>query len=212
MTARRTGTALTLFAGLALAVVACSGNAGTAAPTSGSPSAPPATEAAASQAPASFGLPGFSFALPSFTADTELEAMFPSEIGGEQLQVLSMTGSDFLGTGASGNELGPILTQLGKSPSDLSVAFGGTTQASVVAFRIKGVPADQFLNAYTQAAPQGAAITDASFGGKAVKKVVTPDSGSPTYLYLKGDVIWTVTGGSSAPSDALLNEAFSKLP
>jgi len=211
MTARRTGTALTLFVGAAFALAACGGSAATSAPTTGggaSSEAPTTTEEPGS----STGLPGFSFALPSFTADTDLEAKFPSEIGGEKLQILSMTGSDFLGSGASGNEIGPILSQLGKSPSDLSVAFGGTTQVSVIAFRIKGVPADQFLNAYIQSAPQGATISDASFGGKSVKKVVTTDQTSDTFIYLKDDVIWTVSGGTSAPSDAILNEAFSKLP
>ena len=211
MTARRTGAALTMFVGAAFAIAACSGSAATSAPTTagGTSSEPPTTTA---EPGSSTGLPGFSFALPSFTADTDLESKFPSEIGGEKLQILSMTGSDFLGSGASGNEIGPILSQLGKSPSDLSVAFGGTTQVSVIAFRIKGVPADQFLNAYIQSAPQGATISDASFGGKSVKKVVTSDSTSDTFIYLKDDVIWTVSGGSSAPSDAILNEAFSKLP
>lgn len=210
MTARRTGTAMTLVVGLALVVAACSGNAATSAPTSATATSVPSTQAPATEAPGSSGLPGFSFALPSFTADTELEALFPSEIGGQTLQVLSMTGTDFLGSGTAGNEIGPILTGLGKSPSDLSVAFGGTTDIAVIAFRIKGVPADQFLNAYTQQAPQGASITDTSLGGKSVKKVVTPDTPTATYLYLKNDVIWTVSG--NALTDALLNEAFSKLP
>jgi hypothetical protein len=202
MTARRTGTALSLLVGLALAVVACSGNAATTGPSTAAATEPSATEPSATEAPGTSGLPGFSFALPSFTADT----------AGEKLTVLSMTGSDFLGSGTAGNEIGPILTQLGKAPSDLSVAFGGTTSVSVIAFRIKGVPADQFLNAYTQSAPQGATITDTSLGGKSVKKVVSPDS-PDTYIYLKGDVIWTVGGsGTTAPTDALLNEAFSKLP
>ena len=210
MTARRTGAALTLSAGIALAIAACSGNAATSAPTTGAATQGPATEAPATEAPGSSGLPGFSFALPSFTADTELEAMFPDQIGGKTLQVLSMTGSDFLGSNPAGNEIAPILTQLGKTPSDLSVAFGGTEDLAVIAFRIKGVPADQFLNAYTQSAPQGATISDTSMGGKSIKKVVTPDSTTATYIYLKNDVIWTVSG--SALTDALLNEAFSKLP
>jgi hypothetical protein len=205
MTARRTGTGLALLVGAALLVVACSGAAGTTAPTT----LAAATEAPASEAAPASGLPGFSFALPSFTSDAELEAKFPKELGGETLQILSMSGSDFLGSGMSGNEIGPILQQLGKAPSDLSVAVGGTTSISVIAFRIKGVPADQFLNAYTSQAQQGAAITDASFGGKSVKKVVASGQ-DPVYLYLKDDVIWTV--GGSGPTDALLNEAFSKLP
>jgi hypothetical protein len=205
MTARRIGTVMSLFVGLALAVVACSGNAATSGPTSAA-----STEAPFTEAPGSSGLPGLSFALPSFTADTELEAMFPKEIGGKQLQVLSMTGSDFLGSNPAGGEIQPVLTQLGKSPSDLSVAFGSTEDIAIIAFRIKGVPADQFLTAYTQTAAQGATITDASYGGKSVKKVTTTDQPEATFLYLKNDVIWTVSG--SALTDALLNEAFSKLP
>jgi hypothetical protein len=208
MTARRTGTGLALLVGAALLVVACSGSAATTAPTTAPTTLAAATGVPASEAPSS-GLPGFSFALPSFTSDAELEAKFPKELGGETIQILSMSGSDFMGSGMSGNEIGPILQQLGKSPSDLSVAVGGTMNISVIAFRIKGVPADQFLNAYTSQASQGAAITDASFGGKSVKKVVAPEQ-DPVYLYLKDDVIWTV--GGSGLTDALLNEAFSKLP
>jgi hypothetical protein len=206
MSARRTGTVMTLFVGLALAVAACSGNAATSAPTTAAATEnpEPATEApGASQ-------PDFTFALPSFHAAADLEALFPKDIGGQPLQVLSMSGSQFIGT--AGSTITPVLTKLGKSASDLNVAFGGTTQISVIAFQIKGVPADQFLTAYSQTAPQGATISDVSYGGKSVKKVVTADQASPTFIYLKDDVIWTVTGGSSAPTDALLNEAFSKLP
>lgn len=211
MTARRAGTTLALLTGAALLVVACGGAAPTTAPPAGSATQAPPTQAAPSEPGSSEGLPGFSFALPSFTSDAELEAMFPTELGGQPIQVLSMTGSDFFGSGMAGTEIGPALQQLGKSPSDLSVAVGGTTSISVIAFRIKGVPADQFLNAYTASAggTSGATITDASFGGKSVKKVTTAGQAA-AYLYLKGDVIWTV--GGNAPTDALLNEAFSKLP
>jgi hypothetical protein len=205
MTARRTVKGLALLVGATLLIAAC-GPSATATGTPGTPTGP-ATQPPASEAPSS-GLPGFSFALPSFTSDAELEAMFPTSLGGQTLQVLSMSGNDFMGSGMSGTEIGPILQQLGKSPADLSVAVGGTSSVSVIAFRIKGVPADQFLSAYTQTA-QGATITDASFGGKPVKKVVTTGQ-DPIYLYLHDDVIWTV--GGTGLTDALLNEAFSKLP
>ncbi len=210
MTARRNATGLGLLAGAMLIIAAC-GSAATAttAPTT-TPTSPPATQGAASEAPAS-GLPGFSFALPSFTSDAELEAMFPKQIGGETLTVLSMRGSDFMGSGASGDEIGPILQQLGKTPADLSVAFGSAMNIQVFAFRIQGVAADQFLNAYVQGAQsaQGSTITDASFGGKPVKKVVSTGQDA-VYLYLHNDVVWTV--GGTGLTDALLNEAFSKLP
>jgi hypothetical protein len=204
MTARRTVKGLALLVGAMLLVAAC-GPSATATGTPGSPTSP-ATQPPASGAPSS-GLPGFSFALPSFTADLELQAMFPTSLGGQTLQVISMSGNDFMGSGMSGTEIGPILQQLGKSPADLSVAVGGTSSISVIAFRIKGVPAAQFLSAYTQT--QSATITDASFGGKSVKKVVATGQ-DPIYLYLHDDVIWTV--GGTGITDALLNEAFSSLP
>ena len=210
MTERRSATGLAMLMGATLLMAACGPAANaTTSPGTTTPTAPPVTQAPASEAPASDGLPGFSFALPSFTSDAELEAMFPKELGGETLQILSMSGSDFMGSGMSGNEIGPVLQQLGKTPADLSVAVGGTMAISVIAFRIKGVPAEQFLSAYTAAAPQGATITDTSFGGKSVKKVVSADQ-DPIYLYLHNDVIWTV--GGSGLTDALMNEAFSKLP
>ena len=138
----------------------------------------------------------------------ELEAY---EVFQQQKDGDPMSGNDFLAfAGGTNNPLGPALQQLGKSPEDLSVAFGGTADGSITvfAFRIKGINADQFLNAYTGVAgsSSGATITDANLGGKAVKKVVTGPQ--TVYLYLHGDVIWTVT--SASPTT--LAEAFTKLP
>jgi hypothetical protein len=200
MTARRTATGLALLIGATLVVAAC-GSSATATPGG---SATPATEV-----PPTSGLPGFSFALPSFTADAELEALFPDEIGGETVTVRSMSGSDFLRLGTSSKDLEVALQQLGKTPNDLSVGFGGTSSVTIFAFRIKGVPADQFLAAYLAATTQGSTVTDASYGGKSVKKVVT-NGQVAAYLYLSGDVLWTVAG--AALTDLLLNETFSKLP
>lgn len=210
MTARRAGTGIALLSGAAILIAACGGNAATSTPSQPA-TPPPATEPAATNALPSFGLPDFSFALPSFSSDAELEGMFPSDIAGQPLTVQSMSGSDFLGfMGGANNPLGPALTQLGKTPEDLSVAFGGTADGSVTvfAFRIKGVNADTFLNAYTGVAgsQSGTTITDANLGGKAVKQVAT--GGTNVYLYLHGDVIWTVT----STNPATLNEAFTKLP
>ena len=197
-------TALACIAGAALLVAACGSSAATTAPTQVPITQPPVT-----QAPPSIGLPELSFALPSFTSDAELEAMFPKQIGGETLTVRSMSGTDFLKTGSTSN-LSTVLQGLGKTPADLSVAFGGTMDVTLIAFRIKGVAADQFLGAYLTSAKdaQGSVISDATLGGKSVKKVVT--TGQVVYLYLSGDIVWTV--GCSPPAEALLNEAFSKLP
>jgi hypothetical protein len=179
----------------------------------GTPAAAP-TSAAPTELPIdalpSFAFPDFSFALPSFEADPELEAMFPDAIGGEDVKVSSLTGSSFM-SGASGTAFAPVLQALDAKAADLSVAFGGTRQVTVIAFELRGVSAEQFFAAYasTATSAQGASISDATFGGKAVKKVV-PVGGDTVYLYLHGEVMWTV--GGTAATDALLTETFSKLP
>jgi hypothetical protein len=190
----------------AAVLAACGGNA-SATPTAPTSSASPAP--LDTSAP-SFDFPDMSFALPSFQANPELEAMFPDEIGGLPVQVLSMTGTSFM-SGASGTQLAPVLQQLDAAAADLSVAFGGTAQVTVIAFQIEGVSAQQFFAAYTATAQgaEGAAITEVTYGGKAVKKVV-PVGADTVYLYLHGSVTWTV--GGTALTDALLNETFSKLP
>src|SRR5262245_62143213 len=201
MIGRRSASALTLLLGATLVVAACGGSAATTAPTA-------ATQAPPSLAPQTFALP--SFGLPSFNSDPELEAMFPKDVGGETLTVISMNGTDFVGT--AGAQLTPVLTKLGKSPADLSAAFGGTMAVTITALKIKGVAADQFLSAFTanlQGVP-GASITDASFGGKTVKRIVPKAGEDAVYIYLKDDVVWSV--GGPAITDALLDETFSKLP
>jgi hypothetical protein len=204
--------ALSLLAGAVVIVVAC-GPAGSATATPGATSAAVATQVPVTEAPASTdgGLP--TFALPSFVGDQELEDMLPDQIAGEDLTVLSMTGPEFLSSGG-GTELQAMLTSLGKQPSDLSVAFGGTMNVSIVAFRVKGVPAGQLLPALIGAYQQeiDASPTQVSFGGKSVTKFTPTDaSEGVTYIYPAGDTVFAVIGMGSA-TDAMLNEVFSKLP
>ncbi|HXG27205.1 MAG TPA: hypothetical protein VNL94_10230 [Candidatus Binatia bacterium] len=202
---------LGLLAAGAVVVTACGGGGATSAPTGGV-TAPPATAAAPSSPAQSTDEPTFSFALPSgFNADTELEALLPAQLGGQDVFKLSMTGDQFVGAGEQGSdELSNALSQLGKTPQDLSVAFGGTDAVSVFAYRIKGVDATTFFNAFLQTGmSQGATITDVTIAGKSVRKVVTAES-ETIYLYTSGQVLFGV-GGDDVP-DALLNEVFSKLP
>jgi hypothetical protein len=208
MTARRARTTLALLAGLTILVAACSGAASTSAPTT-APTSPPVTQAPPTDAAPSQEVPGFSLPLPSFTSDEQLKAMFPTEVGGQPIVVITMSGPDFMNLGTSSKDIQKALQQLGKSPSDLSVGSGGNALLTIFAFRVKGVPAEQFLGQYINSAAAGSTVTDASFGGKSVKKVVTGGQVA-AYLYLRGDVLWTVGGNN--PSDALLTEAFSKLP
>jgi hypothetical protein len=203
--------AIGLFAAGALFIAACGSNAATTAPTQAAATTAPATTAPLPTDVAG-GTTAPTFALPSFHGDVDLESQIPKQIGGETLTVLSMTGDQFLGSGTTSPELAAALTALGKSTSDLSVAFAGTTKITVVAFRVKGVPGDTLFNAFKSAATDGMTSENASFGGKSVVKLTQGD-GTITYIYSKGDIMFGVGGsGETEPSTDLLNEAFSKLP
>lgn len=208
MTARSTSLPLAALAGLAILVAACGGGAATAAPGTSQG----ATQAPATQGPASSDDAEFSFDTSSFHADVQLEELFPDQIGGEDLTVLSMSGDEFMGEGTS-PELEAALAALNKQPSDLSVAFGGATTVTIIAFQLDGVSGEATLNAVLQASrtETEATITDVNIGGKSVKKMVPADSSEETtYIYTARDVVFAV--GGTEVSEATLNEVFSKLP
>lgn len=199
----------------ALLIAACSGSAATTAPTTaGATTAPVVTQAPAPTdvAGASNAVP--SFDLSSFHGDQALESLIPKSIGGETLTVLSMTGDQFLTDNTTSPALSGALTALGKTTSDLSVAFAGTSKITVVAFRVKGVGADALFNAFKTAQTDTYTTDSVSYGGKSVTKI-TPSDNSIAFIYVKDDTMFVVGGsgsGDTVPSDALLNEAFQKLP
>ena len=216
MTAQAILRPLALLAAGAIAVAACGGTTATTVPGAGTvapATLAPASVAPATEAPAASGAAP-SLSLPSFQGDQELEGMLPDTLGGETVTVLSLTGEEFLGGGmGSGTEdLQALLTQLGKAPSDMSVAFGGAGTVTIVAFRIKGVPSATIFQSLKSIAEQegAATITDMNLGGKAVQKMVPADLSETSYIYGTGDVVFVV--GGTDITDAQLNEAFSKLP
>ncbi len=194
-----------------IVLAACGSGAPTSSP--GVTQATVATSAPATQAPgATGGLP--SFVIPSFHGAADLEALLPDSIGGEPLVTLSMSGTQFLASGMA-TEVQAALTALGKSASDLSVAFGSNSQVVVIAFRVNGAPGSAILEAFRQAytADTPATVTDVNIGGKSVKKFQPSDtSEAASWIYTKDDVVYTVGGSGTAPSDAVLIEVFSKLP
>ena len=214
MTTFRLARPLALVAAAAFLVTACGGTTATTAPgSSTAATTAPATSGPVATAPGASIDPGFSFALPSgMNADKDLEAILPSEIGGVALTKLSMTGEQFLDDAGS-EDLAQMVQGLGKAPSDLSVAFGGTASIVMIAFRVKGVDASTIYNAViaSQEAEDVGDITDVSIAGKSAKKLI--DSTQTTsYLYLTGDAVVTVTSVGTPFDDATLNEIFSKLP
>jgi hypothetical protein len=209
MTVRRNATGPALLIGAMLVIAACGPAANATTGPTTTPTTPPVTQAPGSEAPGSSGLPGFSFALPSFHSNVDLEKLIPAEIGGEAVTTQSMSGAQFLGT--PNNEFTGVLGALRKQPSDLSVAFGFNTQLSVIAFQISGIPGSAILDAFKNTSADVGTLTDVSYGGKAVKKVTPTDaSQGTTYIYTTQDVVFVVSG--TTLTDALLTEAFSKLP
>ena len=212
MTARITARALAALASAAFVIAACgNGAATTAGPTSAATTQNAATQAPATQAAGATDGLG-SFVIPSFHGDANLEDLFPDQIGGETVEVQSMTGAQFAVTGMS-SSIDAVLAKLGKSTADLSVAFGGVGDVTIIAFKITGVPASAIQTAafdvFQQDTPS--TISDVTIGGKTVKKITPTDATEDaTYLYGVQDVIFTV--GGSDLSDALLTEVFSKLP
>lgn len=197
-----------LLASLALPT-ACGGPAGTETP--GALATPAPVTPAPTIAPTED--PGVSFALPSIVpGDADLEALLPDELGGKSVTKLSLGGESFLGgsPGSGTDDIAAMLEQFDKEPSDLSVAFGGTADISITAYKVNGVPATEAYAVYLQLAQDagGGVATDATLGGKAVKKVVSPDG--TVYVYTSGDVLFSVVGDGVAPQ--ILSEAFSKLP
>lgn len=208
MTKRMLALPLAALTSLAILVAACGPGAATQAP--GATQGAAATQGpVATQGPAATGAGQPSLDLSSFHGDVKLEDMFPKEIGGTALVVLSMTGDQFMGQGDS-PELDAALAALGKSSSDLSVAFGGAGGITIVAFRIQGVSGSSLLTALFTAYAQdeGTTVTDVTIAGKAAKKIVAPDE--TTYVYAAQDAVFGV--GGEAITDAQLTEAFTKLP
>lgn len=208
MTARFTALPLAALASVAILVAACGGGTATNAPATQGP----ATGAPATQGPASTDGVEFSFDTSSFHADQQLEGMFPDQIGGEDLTVLSMSGEEFMGDGAS-PELEAALGTISKQPSDLSVAYGGAGQITIIAFKVQGVPGSSVLAALFQAYASDSEATksNVTLGGKSVTKLtpLNPDE-DPNYVSTAQDVVFSVTGPGI--TDAQLNEVFSKLP
>jgi hypothetical protein len=199
----RTAAAVLIIGGLGVA--AC----GPGAASTGQPTESAAPSAVLPSTPAL--LTGGPDAQPTEFHDTELEALLPDEIAGQPMYKSTMTGPEMIDPGPGGDKVRAALTQFGKTPADLSVAFGAAANVSVSAYRIKGIDADEALLSFRFFLDLGSAVTlrDVFVGGKAVKKVV---KGATTgYFYTYEDVIFTIQPPPEG-NDAAVADAISKLP
>jgi hypothetical protein len=195
---------------VALVLAACVGGAPTLAPTIAPATVAPATIAPPTVPPATLAPPTLApgFSLPS--ADKELEGLLPDQIAGEAVGKSSV-GGEALVAGPGGDAYQRVLTALDKKPSDLSAAIGSTEDVLLLAFRIKGVEADAFFDAYLEAAAAepDAQPTDVTVAGKPAKRF-TDATGQTLYVYFVDGA--SITVSQSEPDTAVLTEIFEKLP
>lgn len=193
-----------------------------AQPSGSVPPAPSASIVESSPLPSdSFALPSGSFALPSFSfpsEDKDLENRLPGEINGVALTKYSFKGTTFLGSGASNSQdLLDLLSSLGKTPDDMSVAFAadpaGDLDVQVGAFKVAGADSNALLAAFvdaSQSTTPGTQVSQANVGGKNVTQIVDPSDTTTgaIYVYANGDVLYYVL----SPDPALAAATLQALP
>jgi hypothetical protein len=158
--------------------------------------------------------------VPTFHQDPDLEALFPSTVGGQPLDVQSVAGqaiTQFFGSSTPEELqlLNDFLSSAGKTIDDVSVGVGffeGPPSGTIIAFRIKGVDTASQLPTllnFFLSNMQGATQTPTAISGKSVTSVAVP--GSPPeatqYYYPQGEVVWLVN-----TVDPALTEIFGALP
>ncbi len=210
MTRSRTSAPAGALALLALLAVACSSSQGASPTPTASPTATPTPTAAASSSRS--GAPASSIDL---NQAKDLESLLPDQVKGQKLQKISLKGSQFLGTDSSNKEFLAMLTALGKTPNDVSVAVasGSAPAISLGAFRIAGADGNRILDEFKKAAEKnGTTVTfsAANIGGKDVQTWTDPKQSAqgPQYTYTKGDILFLV----QSKDQAAAAEALSKLP
>ncbi len=142
--------------------------------------------------------------MPAMDADPALEALFPQSVGGEPLQVFSLTGAEAISDAEDQAAFAAALQTLGKTLDDLSIAFGILPTGGITAIRVAGADATAFVGPLVEQ-QYGAAVemTPAQVAGKDVTHLPS----IPAYIYPSGDVVWIVQAEEPA-----LTEVFTALP
>jgi hypothetical protein len=217
-------------AGLVFAVIvaACGPTTSSGAPASGEPS--PATSAAPSASADASAAPSASAdasaspdasassaasASPAASADAgggDLASRIPATVGDVALSVTVTDGESYVRANVN-RQLAPILTALGKAPTDVTVATatGATTGGATLfldAVQVTGADAEALLTAFQTAAAAvpGSAVETADVGGKSVVKVTT--ASYTLAVYASGDTLFYV----QSPDAALVDQAVAALP
>lgn len=194
------GAATPTPAGSAVAVVPSQAASFATGPSAAEPSAPESSAAEPSAA-ASSGAEA-TFTLPSEAKD--LEALLPDNLCGAKTTKASMNGASFA---ASADEsFKATLAALGKSPSDVALAFAFTqSDCGAGIFRINGVDQGALKQGLLAAEQKsGKTYTQSSVGGKDV--YVTDSGAGKQYVYFAGDAVIFAQAKDEATAATILQQ------
>lgn len=207
---------------LSLLLAACGGSSGGGSSASNAPAAsqgglatitPTATEepVEATEAPAESQDSGGGEASLAPGSAPELEAMLPSEAAGVKFEKTSFDGASLglfgAAAGLDSGSIDPILKANGKTFTDVSFAIAvpadttGTDMAMIYAFRIKGVPAEKFVDAM---GIDPSSMTESTVGGK--KVLSSGGGGIGVYVYYHDDVLFEILLASDKVAEAVLSQ------
>ncbi len=128
-----------------------------------------------------------------------LEAQLPSKVNGAALEADSSTGDTLFGGDPWSDAMSAWLTSVSKGPSDLQYAEAADAASQldlfVTVYRVPGISGTVLRDAIANAWKSGSTTTkvsQATIGGVEVTKVVLDESSTPTYLYVRGDLVYDV--------------------
>lgn len=199
---------LTPLVPLILFAAACASGSSPTATTSDAP-ASPTPEASLPDAESEGAIPSFD------EGAGELADLLPTEVGGIEIEYQSFTG--MAGLGEMNAEEQAFIERLGVDPSRVVFASGiGGTFASdagfilITATRVPGVDTDTLRSEFISVieTESDASAEERSVGGKTVTAFVTEEEGDIGFVYVSGDVVFSVY----ALPVSLSEEAISQLP
>lgn len=185
------------LAGIGVAAASLApGSSPSPAASSGAGGSSPAPSNVAGASPAASG--GAAGASPNPSpAAPELIAMLPDKVGSTPLTRDSVIGTDVLADDTTSRAMIAGLATLGSTPANLHIAQAydetGTLQASLVAFRVPGMPASKLapivVDTWLSGSSAGVVTSKVTLGGRELTKVTYGSGGPSAYVRESGEAV-----------------------
>ena len=219
MSPKRAIAPIILTVSAAIVAVACGPVTASGVPSSSATAPSPAASASApaSSAPAASASAGASASASAAASagtgtGSDPAALIPTTVGDVQVSVTQVDGASYVTANVS-RQLGPILTALGKAPTDVTVASGtgaaaGGATLFIDAVAVDGADAEALVAAFqtaAEAAP-GTTVEPIEAGGRPAVQVTT--ASSTLAVTAEGDTLLYV----QSPDPALVTAALEAIP